>query len=1009
MPATEWIRKQFLGLAIGAAVTAVTVIAYLAGWLTPLDRALLDFDFGHANRVVADPRIVVIDINDPALQRIGRWPWPRRLHADLVDTLHECGAETILLDLVYAEPSAPRVEHPSLDVDNDIDPAGEVFGQFSESDVVRDDAEFAQAIRRDGRVYVPMFFPLAPPGVNPEDFRDAARALVAEDRSIDVTGFARALGIPANHEAAGILLGARIEDALEDNFGLKTEAIADRLGADLEDVEQRISRAKQHVARRRVSEVLAKCPEESFADVYKLILPGASLDAESPDRHELRDAYRYAVSMRIAREHMAPSRVELDGVIPNGYDATMPIPALASAAGRIGFVNFEKDVDGILRRVPLLADFGDRIVAQIAFRLAVDVLDIDLAAIQVDGRTLLLSDRNKDREWRVPLDARGEMLLNWHVDHARPEWQGSFQHVPVARVMEVPLNRRTVRQNEARIRLNMGQAVELMFEGAESAYLDYEAKVRQAKELRERLTELPTDDPERDRIAAQIDALDGDLDAVEEQALGNLRRLADEIKGLEPQDDYERELFARVAELEDNLLTHPIADELTRLNETLRHRNEALLAELRERIGGKYCFVGHTAAAQADMVNTPVFESMPGVLAHANLLNTFLTGAIPTVGSRAVNVLLIVLAGALTTVLTSSRGPWLTFAAILGLIVAVLAASMLAMFAWGHFVATLVPAGCIFVTWSMITLYRQLAEERKRRSVTSRLARSTSPAIARHITERLGELELPPRPAQVTCYFSDLAGFTTIAERLDGDQTKTLLNRYLGAMGEVLIKHRAFNKFMGDGIFAFFNAPIWPVEEHPVVGCEAALATAERLEALKSSAASEYAAEMAGLNMRIGLHTGSVFVGDFGSANQSDYTCIGDTVNLAARLEPANKVFGTRILVSGPCREATGDKFHFRPLGDLQVKGKAQAIPVYELLGRCGEVADEQREYADLFGRAIKHFQARAWDEARLQLEECQTRRPDDTAIAVYLQEIGRHKRSAPASDWNRAIELTSK
>jgi adenylate cyclase len=316
----------------------------------------------------------------------------------------------------------------------------------------------------------------------------------------------------------------------------------------------------------------------------------------------------------------------------------------------------------------------------------------------------------------------------------------------------------------------------------------------------------------------------------------------------------------------------------------------------------------------------------------------------------------------------------------------------------------------VFVCWAFITLYRQLTEERHKRNLARQLGRSTSPAIAAEIIRRAGQLDLAPRLAEVSCYFSDLQGFTELSERLGPADTQAVLNRYLERMSDVLVPQGAFSKFMGDGIFAFFNAPLLPVGDHEAVACEIALRCLEALEALKrEQAQGPHANVFDALVMRAGVHRGTAYVGEFGSDNQTDYTCIGDTVNLAARLEPANKIFGTRTIVSQTCREAVGDAFEFRHLGRLQVKGKAVATPVHELLGRAGEVAGAALAYARRFAGAVALFQDHRFTEARTAFEACGQDRPGDAAVGLYLAEIDRCLREPPGEDWNRAIRMTTK
>lgn len=998
--AAGWIKRRFWGLVVGAGVTVLVAIAYLFGLLTWLDYAFLDFNFRRVNRVEADPRIVMIDINDWALKRVGHWPWPRRLQARLIEVLHECGADAILLDLIYSEPTLPRIEHPQLDPDFAIDPGAGVLGEVTLADAIRDDQELANAIARAGNVYAGMYFRVSDPDVDWHDRRARARAMLDADPDTDLRTFSNQLGLHDSEEAGRFHEQMRIDRILRADFGATVPEIAQQLDIPPDQVERRISDAKDAAARYLVQRHLTDNPDATFPDVYATILPDKPADRESRDRLDLRVAYRHALSAQQVFAQSLHNADRFRGLIPNGIDETLPIPAIAQAARRAGFVTFRTDSDGVLRRVPPLANVEGHPILQLGFGLACDVLDIDPEAIIIEGsRTLSMADRSASRQWRLPLDERGAVLLNWHIDRAAPTWEKSFVHIPVTRLMEVASNRNDIEDNQARLRLRIGEAIELMHGEAKSAYLDYE---RDARRLRQLADDPDADPAERAELAARIEQ-------TERNARAFIEHTFKETHGLEPEDDYERNLFPRVRSLHADLVTGEFAARIERDNAAIAARTERLLAELREQIAGKLCFVGHTAAAQADMVNSPAFEDMPGVMAHSNMVNMMLTGRIPTLAPKWVNVLAILLTGLVVTMLTSSSGPWPSFITTALLMPLVIGASSLLMYlGWGY-VAGVIPAAACFIAWALITLYRQLTEQRHRRSFARALARNTSPAIAARITDQLDDLDLSPVQADVTCYFSDLQGFTTISERLSADQTKTILNRYLGEMGEVLVGLKAFNKFMGDGIFAFFNAPIWTVEDHARTGCEAALQTLERLRWLQESADGEYKQEYANLRMRVGVHTGPVFVGYFGSENQTDYTCIGDTVNLAARLEPANKVFGTRIIVSGPCRDAVGDQFAFRHLGALQVKGKSLAVPVYELLGRSTEVDDDARRYAELFAAAVAKFQRRDWIGARTELEHCTRLRPDDEAIGVYSAEIERLQVSPPPDDWNQAIELTTK
>ncbi len=1011
MNLSEWIRRRLWAFSVGTFVTTLAVLAYLAGWFAPLSRFQLDQGFRHLNQIDGDPRIVLIDINDYALRSIHRWPWPRRMQADLVGILEECGAETILLDIVYAEPSPGRISDPRLEPDYDADSlGGEILGETSIENAIYDDRELATAIRNAGNVYVALFFESSPPSFDPQQLRDAARKLLDENSKITQSDFAQSLNLPANFDSETRFAQARIDHVLRNQFDLDQNEIAERLAIPERDVEIHLSRMKPIAAQYLIQQLLSENADASLAEAYAAILPNHPPNIASRDRHDVFREYTRALSRHYVQQHCLEEVASYSHLLPNGIDPTVPVADIAGAAKRIGFVNFNKDEDGILRHVPVLTRLEGRVVKQIAFSLAADILDFDLSTISADDKNrLVVTDQSKSHEWRLPLNENGEMLVNWHIDRSAPTWEKSFTHVPVSRAMEIATCRRTIKDNNALLRTRRFQAVELMYEGAQSGLLDHEARIRRLA-LFEAAIDLANAES-RPSLEAQREELLKKIEYTERLALSNVERMHQEIGGLEPEDEEERIFFERIANLHEQLIAGPFTKELEANNARLQARADELLGELREKLNGKYCFVGHTASAQADMVNSPVFENMPGVMAHANLVNTLLQNRIPTVAPPYMPVLLIIIVGAIITLLTASKGPWFAFASLLFLIAPMLGVSCFLFWKYGFFVATFVPAVTTFVAWAMITLYRQSTEERQRRSFSRALARNTSPAIAASITRHMDKLDLSPQPAEVTCYFSDLQGFTSISERLDAHQTKTILNHYLGAMGEVLVDNRAFNKFMGDGIFAFFNSPLWPVEDHIIVGCESALATAEKLNELKKSADEEYADEFRDLWMRVGVHSGPVYVGYFGSENQTDYTCIGDTVNLAARLESANKAFGTQIMISDICRNHAGDRYQYRHLAALQVKGKAHAVQVYELLGRKGQVDDETLDYAKAFGSAVGAFQKRDWAGSKHHFQYCKERRPNDPALELYANEIEQLQLNPPPDGdaWNMAITMTTK
>lgn len=997
-----WVRRGW-GLAIGAAVTTAVILAYALGLFDRLSLALLDYGFRHVARIDADPRIVLVDIDDPALERIGRWPWNRRDVADLIAALHECGAGIIAMDIVFAERQAPRLEHPFLSAASVVDPPTTILGDVSLEDAIRDDEELAGAIQRAGNVYLAMFGKLAVPTHSHQD-PNAAPASVPEPPVLDAV--AEAGGV--DRQIAEVVLSnteqgrqfRSLVDALVVDLALDERAMATRTGVLRAFVERWFPRAKRLAAACHVHMVLERNPAASFGELLDSALPAAGRDEQSFERAELRLAYDEWRGRQAAVGRYGNCG-ELREIVARAFGVSAPFSELGAAARGVALVTFEPDaIDGVLRHLPVVAKVGDRLVPHLGFAVACDLLRIDLAKTTVtsDGRSLEFVNQEGGRRWRVPIGLDGKTLVHWHVDPGKPSWNGSFTHVPAARAMEIPLNRRAIRANMDLLALTRARAVMLRFRDQPAAYDDYAQQVFAGNTARRE--GLP---------------VEGDLETRIKETQGQteawLKLTRGEIEGLAPEDPDEAAFFEEIRTLHRQLVAGDLVREVEAKNTALQKRNEALAEELRAILDGRVCFVGYTATALGDIVNSPVFQNMPGVLAHANLLNTMLHDRFPRMSPRGLGVLVIVLGGVLITLLTSRYGPRVSLLGVFVLMGMQLGVSGAAL-RWRDYYVTGTVAALftVFVSWAFITLYRQVVEQRQRRQIARSLARQTSPAIAAQIARGATEADFAPRPAEVTCYFSDLQGFTTLSEAIGPERTKEVLNRYLGTMSEVLLRHGGSSKFMGDGIFAYFNSPIWACPQHPQAGCEAALACRAALDRLKEAeAGGPNAKEFGSLVMRAGIHTGPVFAGSYGSGERAEYTCIGDTVNLAARLEPANKVFGTTILVSEATYEGVDEDYVFRCLGRLQVKGKTRAVMVYELLGQSNQVDETLRQYAEAFAESIFLFGQRRWDEALRALDQCARLREGDAALDLYESEIRRLRDDPPPPDWNRAIELTTK
>jgi adenylate cyclase len=453
-------------------------------------------------------------------------------------------------------------------------------------------------------------------------------------------------------------------------------------------------------------------------------------------------------------------------------------------------------------------------------------------------------------------------------------------------------------------------------------------------------------------------------------------------------------------------------DKVRKVNAELEGSIDSALETLRRKIEGKIVLLGCTASDLGDFVPTPVFERCPGVLVHANVINQILQRSFFTHSQRNTDMLVILAMGMLVSLITTQRSAMEALGWMLVLLTGFFLVNCYLLFEKLHVISLLVgPMIAVFLSWSGVTLYRQITEGRAKRQFASRLSQYTSPALARQITENPGSLVLTPEQREVSCFFSDLAGFTPMSEQLGAQQTVRLLNVYLEHMSECLDDYEAFiNKFQGDGIFAFFNPPLHPQVDHARRACLAALACQEHLPHVQEHLEEQEFSLPSPLKMRIGISTGAVVVGDCGSTRKFDYTCLGDTVNLASRLETANKFFATKIMIDEATYRQMGDDLTARVLGKIRVVGREQSVVVYELIGRR-EDQIERMAFITGFEKLILAYWRRDFSEMRACLKTLQEMPAgqDDQPLRIYQTLLNRIETEGDDIYRDGVIEMETK
>lgn len=296
---------------------------------------------------------------------------------------------------------------------------------------------------------------------------------------------------------------------------------------------------------------------------------------------------------------------------------------------------------------------------------------------------------------------------------------------------------------------------------------------------------------------------------------------------------------------------------------------------------------------------------------------------------------------------------------------------------------------------------------RERELAKEALGRYLSPEMARQLLSGQSRLGLEGEKRRLTILFSDIAGFTSLSENLDPQRLVDVLNGYLDRMVKILWAHGAYiDKFEGDAIMAFWGAPL-EQPDHAVRACLAALDMRKEATLI----AREWVADgLPNLGVRWGVNTGDVVVGNLGSRAKVNYTCIGDDVNLASRLEGANRVYGTKLLVGPATWEAARDAVDGREIDFLRVKGKENSVRIYEVLARRGELGETMTAVCERFAAGLALYRARKFDAARIEFERTIVLSGGDDGPARTFEERCRaFVLAPPPDDWDGTHEMRSK
>lgn len=422
---------------------------------------------------------------------------------------------------------------------------------------------------------------------------------------------------------------------------------------------------------------------------------------------------------------------------------------------------------------------------------------------------------------------------------------------------------------------------------------------------------------------------------------------------------------------------------------------------------GKIVLVGATATGIYDLRVTPFSSVYPGVEIHATVIDNILHRNFlkQSWWTKFLDVMCIIFLGLTMGFLIQGLN------AIRGMLIALLyvtaciLANIFLFSRYSIWLNLIYPVLTMLGVYLGITVYRYMTEEREKKKVRNAFQYYLTASVITEMLKDPTKLKLGGDKRELTVLFSDIRGFTTISEKLSPEELVRLLNEYLTAMTDIVFKYDGLlDKYMGDAIMAVYGAPL-AQPDHALNACRTALEMMKTLKQLQEKWSAEGKPFM---DIGIGLNTGDMVVGNMGSQMRFDYTVMGDSVNLASRLEGINKEYGTNIVISEFTYAAVREKLYCRELDAVRVKGKKLPVKIYELIGEIGE-AEKFRPFVERFEAGLTLYKQGDWDGAIAAFQDVMIVKPGDAASELFIVRCRYLKETPPAQPWDGVLTMTRK
>ncbi len=450
--------------------------------------------------------------------------------------------------------------------------------------------------------------------------------------------------------------------------------------------------------------------------------------------------------------------------------------------------------------------------------------------------------------------------------------------------------------------------------------------------------------------------------------------------------------------------------------DVLNPKDDATRQRIAKLLNGSLVVVGTSAVGLKDIRKTPINPVLPGVEVHAQLLETILSDAHLTRPFEVIMIewAIIFIGGMMMILLIPRFNSLWTFMLTGAVISAAVAAAWYYYTQYNQLLDASYPAFSLFSLFLVLGYLNYAREEKERKQVKTAFGHYVSPALLDELAENPEKLVLGGETRNITVLFSDIRGFTTISEQFNAQELTGFINKFLTPMTNVIMQRQGtIDKYMGDAIMAFWNAPI-EVKNHPHEACHAALemqVAVKELNVVLEGLAKEEGREHIPILIGTGLNTDDCCVGNMGSDQRFDYSALGDGVNLGARLEGQSKTYGVDIVLGDNTAQAVKDEFAVIELDLLQVKGKTETVRIFALMGDNEmKNSDAFQKTQKLVGELQSTYRAQEWDDAKVLADKLMKHNKGLQCFAeLLISRIVAFEQHPPAADWGGVAIAISK